>query len=286
MRIHQKCLKYNHTFTEKSLAMRLIDTHTHIYLEQFDEDREEMIQRALDSGVEQFFLPNIDSSSITRMMALEEAHPGRCFAMMGLHPCSVKAHFQEELAIVRDWLDERPFCALGEIGLDLYWDKTFIEQQKEAFLLQTEWAKELGIPIVIHSREATDMLIDLVEQVKDERLRGVFHCFSGTEEQARRIIELDFYLGIGGVLTFKNAGLDKVMETVGMEHLVLETDSPYLAPVPWRGKRNESAYVRLVAEKLAAIKGVSFREVAEVTTKNAEQLFPAVVFAGGESTGN
>ncbi|MCB0561336.1 MAG: TatD family hydrolase [Lewinellaceae bacterium] len=266
--------------------MRLIDTHTHIYLEQFDEDREEMIQRALDSGVEQFFLPNIDSSSITRMMALEEAHPGRCFAMMGLHPCSVKAHFQEELAIVRDWLDERPFCALGEIGLDLYWDKTFIEQQKEAFLLQTEWAKELGIPIVIHSREATDMLIDLVEQVKDERLRGVFHCFSGTEEQARRIIELDFYLGIGGVLTFKNAGLDKVMETVGMEHLVLETDSPYLAPVPWRGKRNESAYVRLVAEKLAAIKGVSFREVAEVTTKNAEQLFPAVVFAGGESTGN
>ena len=266
--------------------MRLIDTHTHIYLEQFDEDREEMIQRALDSGVEQFFLPNIDSSSITRMMALEEAHPGRCFAMMGLHPCSVKAHFQEELAIVRDWLDERPFCALGEIGLDLYWDKTFIEQQKEAFLLQTEWAKELGIPIVIHSREATDMLIDLVEQVKDERLRGVFHCFSGTEEQARRIIELDFYLGIGGVLTFKNAGLDKVMETVGLEHLVLETDSPYLAPVPWRGKRNESAYVRLVAEKLAAIKGVSFREVAEVTTKNAEQLFPAVVFAGGESTGN
>ncbi|MCB0566731.1 MAG: TatD family hydrolase [Phaeodactylibacter sp.] len=266
--------------------MRLIDTHTHIYLEQFDEDREEMIQRALDSGVEQFFLPNIDSSSITRMMQMEEAHPGRCFAMMGLHPCSVKENFQEELAIVRDWLDERPFCAVGEIGIDLYWDKTFIEQQKEAFLLQMEWARELGIPIVIHSRDATDLLIDLVEKNIDERLKGIFHCFSGTEEQARRIIELGFYLGIGGVLTFKNAGLDKVMEKVAMEHVVLETDSPYLAPVPWRGKRNESAYVRLVAEKLAALKGVSAQEVAEVTARNAEQLFPVTAWTEGKSTGN
>ena len=266
--------------------MRLIDTHTHIYLEQFDEDREEMIQRALDSGVEQFFLPNIDSSSITRMMQVEEAHPGRCFAMMGLHPCSVKENFQEELAIVRDWLDERPFCAVGEIGIDLYWDKTFIEQQKEAFLLQMEWARELGIPIVIHSRDATDLLIDLVEKNIDERLKGIFHCFSGTEEQARRIIELGFYLGIGGVLTFKNAGLDKVMEKVAMEHVVLETDSPYLAPVPWRGKRNESAYVRLVAEKLAALKGVSAQEVAEVTARNAEQLFPVTAWTEGKSTGN
>lgn len=255
--------------------MRLIDTHTHIYLEQFDEDRTEMIQRALGSGVEQFFLPNIDSSSIARMLEVEEAWPGRCFAMMGLHPCSVKENFEEELAIVREWLDERPFCAVGEIGIDLYWDKSFFEQQKEAFLQQVEWAKELGAPIVIHSREATDILIELVEQVKDERLSGVFHCFSGTEEQARRIIGLGFYLGIGGVVTFKNAGLDKVMENTGLEHVVLETDAPYLAPVPRRGKRNESAYVRLVAEKLAAIKGLSFREVAEVTTKNAERLFPA-----------
>ena len=266
--------------------MRLIDTHTHIYLEQFDEDREEMIQRALDSGVEQFFLPNIDSSSITRMLDLEEAYPGRCFAMMGLHPCSVKENFKEELAIVREWLDERPFCAVGEIGIDLYWDKTFLEQQKEAFLIQVDWAKELGVPIVIHSREATDILIELVEQAKDERLTGVFHCFSGTEEQARRIIGLGFYLGIGGVVTFKNAGLDKVMEKAGLEHVVLETDSPYLAPVPRRGKRNESAYVRLVAEKLAAIKGISFREVAEVTTKNAERLFPSAVVADGGSIGN
>ncbi|MCB0549628.1 MAG: TatD family hydrolase [Phaeodactylibacter sp.] len=266
--------------------MRLIDTHTHIYLEEFDEDREEMIQRALDSGVEQFFLPNIDSSSITRMLDLEEAYPGRCFAMMGLHPCSVKENFKEELAIVREWLDERPFCAVGEIGIDLYWDKTFLEQQKEAFLIQVDWAKELGVPIVIHSREATDILIELVEQAKDERLTGVFHCFSGTEEQARRIIGLGFYLGIGGVVTFKNAGLDKVMEKAGLEHVVLETDSPYLAPVPRRGKRNESAYVRLVAEKLAAIKGISFREVAEVTTKNAERLFPSAVVADGGSIGN
>lgn len=266
--------------------MRLIDTHTHIYLEEFDEDREEMIQRALDSGVEQFFLPNIDSSSITRMLDLEEAYPGRCFAMMGLHPCSVKENFKEELAIVREWLDERPFCAVGEIGIDLYWDKTFLEQQKEAFLIQVDWAKELGVPIVIHSREATDILIELVEQAKDERLTGVFHCFSGTEEQARRIIGLGFYLGIGGVVTFKNAGLDKVMEKAGLEHVVLETDSPYLAPVPRRGKRNESAYVRLVAEKLAAIKGISFREVAEVTTKNAERLFPSAVVAEGGSIGN
>ena len=261
--------------------MRLIDTHTHLYLEQFDDGREEMIQRALESGVEQFFLPNIDSSSITRMLELEEAWPGRCFAMMGLHPCSVKENFEEELAIVRDWLDERPFCAVGEIGIDLYWDKTFFEQQKEAFLLQVEWAKELGIPIVIHSREATDILIDLVEKAKDERLTGVFHCFSGTETQARRIIELDFFLGIGGVVTFKNAGLDQVMENISLEHVVLETDSPYLAPVPKRGKRNESAYVRLVAEKLAAIKGVPFREVAEVTTRNAESLFPVAATAGG-----
>lgn len=261
--------------------MRLIDTHTHLYLEQFDEDRDEMIQRALDSGVEQFFLPNIDSSSITKMLELEGAYPGRCFAMMGLHPCSVKENFEEELAIVRDWLDERPFCAVGEIGIDLYWDKTFLEQQKEAFRLQAEWAKELGLPIVLHSREATDILIGLVEEAKDERLRGVFHCFSGTEEQARRVTELGFFLGIGGVLTFKNAGLDKVMEKIGLEHVVLETDAPYLAPVPYRGKRNESAYVRLVAEKLAAIKGVSFREVAETTSRNAEQLFPVAALADG-----
>ncbi|MCB0578996.1 MAG: TatD family hydrolase [Phaeodactylibacter sp.] len=260
--------------------MRLIDTHTHLYLEQFDEDRDEMIRRALDSGVEQFFLPNIDSSSITKMLELEEAYPGRCFAMMGLHPCSVKENFEEELAIVRDWLDERPFCAIGEIGIDLYWDKTFLEQQKEAFLQQAEWAKELGVPIVIHSRESTDILIELTEQIKDERLRGVFHCFSGTEEQARRITELGFFLGIGGVLTFKNAGLDKVMEKIGLEHVVLETDAPFLAPVPYRGKRNESAYVRLVAEKLAALKGVSFREVAETTSRNAGQLFPAAALAG------
>ncbi len=253
--------------------MMLIDTHAHLYAEQFDEGRGEMMQRAIDSGVEQFYLPNIDSSSIAGMLALEEAYPERCHAMMGLHPCSVGENYKEELAVVRKWLDERPFCAVGEIGIDLYWDKTFFEQQKEAFLAQIGWAMELEIPIVIHSRDATDIIIDMLEEIRDSRLRGIFHCFTGDEQQAKRITDLGFYLGIGGVLTFKNAGLDKVMEKISLEHVVLETDAPYLAPAPRRGKRNESAYLRLVAEKLAAIKGLSFRETAEITTENALAAF-------------
>lgn len=266
--------------------MRLIDTHTHLYLEQFSQDRDDMIQRAIQSGVDRFFLPNIDRSSIGPMLDLEEAYPERCFAMMGLHPCSVNADFEEELAIVRQWLDKRPFCAIGEIGIDLYWDKTYFEQQKEAFLIQAEWAKELEIPIVIHTRDAIDITIELVERIKDSRLQGVFHCFTGTPEQAERILSLGFYLGIGGVLTFKNSGLDKVMERVGLEQVVLETDSPYLAPVPYRGKRNESAYTRLVAEKLAAVKSMTLEAVAEVTTKNATALFAkAGVAASGNSAG-
>jgi TatD DNase family protein len=253
--------------------MRLIDTHAHLYLGQFDEDRGEMLQRALDKGVDKFFLPNIDSTSISAMLAMEEAYPEHCFAMMGLHPCSVKENYEEELAIVRQWLDERPFCAIGEMGIDLYWDKSFLTEQKEAFMIQAQWAKELGLPIVIHTREATDIAIDLVEQVKDERLSGIFHCFSGTPEQAQRIIALGFHLGIGGVLTFKNGGLDKALENIGLEHLVLETDAPYLAPAPFRGKRNESAYLSLVLEKLAAIKGLPPEEVARMTTANAEAIF-------------
>ncbi len=253
--------------------MRLVDTHAHLYLGQFDADRDEMIQRAIEKGVDKFFLPNIDSASIEGMLALEEAYPEHCFPMMGLHPCSVRENFEEELAIVRQWLDERPFSAVGEIGIDLYWDKAYFEQQKEAFLVQAAWAKELGMPIVIHTREAIDITIDLVESIKDERLQGVFHCFSGSPEQARRILGLGFYLGIGGVLTFKNSGLDKVMASIGLEGVVLETDAPYLAPVPYRGQRNESAYVYLVAEKLARIKELSVEEVAEATTRNAEALF-------------
>ena len=254
----------------------LIDTHTHLYLEQFDEDREEMIQRAVESGVEKFFLPNIDSQSIDSMLKLEAEYPNRCYAMMGLHPCSVKENYREELAIVKEWLDKRPFCAVGEIGVDLYWDKSTFEIQKEAFLIQIEWAKDLDLPIVIHSREATDIIIEICQEVKDEKLKGIFHCFGGSLEQANKIIDLGFYLGIGGVLTFKKAGLDKVLPDVPLERIVLETDSPYLAPVPYRGKRNESAYVRLVAEKLMSVKNLTFKEIAKVTSENALKIFEKI----------
>lgn len=256
--------------------MRLIDTHTHLYAEQFDEDRKEVIQRAMELGVEQFYLPNIDQHSIKRMMELEKAFPENCFPMMGLHPVSVKENVEEELDIVEKWLKERKFVAVGEIGIDLYWDKTFFEQQKMAFLRQIDWAKELDIPIVIHSRESTDIIIEILQSQTDDRLRGIFHCFGGSEEQANQIIDLGFLLGIGGVLTFKKSGLDKVMESIDLQHVVLETDSPYLAPTPYRGKRNESAYVKLVAEKLASVKNTSFEEVARITTNNALALFQMV----------
>lgn len=261
--------------------MNLIDTHTHLYLDQFKDDREEMMERATENGVSQFFLPNIDSTSIDDMLALEAAYPGRCFAMMGLHPCSVKDNYEEELQLAYDWLQKRPFCAIGEIGLDLYWDKTYLEQQKDAFRRQMEWAKELEIPIVIHTRDAMDLAIDMVSEAKDDRLQGIFHCFTGNREQALRIIDLGFYLGLGGVLTFKNSGLDKVIADtdIGLDRLVVETDAPYLAPTPKRGKRNESAYVRLVAEKLAAIKEVSYEEVCQRTSKNAEAIFSKILSA-------
>lgn len=257
--------------------MRIIDTHAHLYASQFDEDRDAMLQRALEVGVEKIYLPNIDSSSISGMLSLEQAYPDRCFAMMGLHPCSVKENYQAELAIVENWLNKRPFCAVGEIGIDLYWDKTFFEQQKEAFLLQVNWAKERNLPIVIHSRESADIIIDLLQPLKDDRLKGIFHCFGGNLEQAKAIIDLGFLLGIGGVLTFKKSGLAQTLEQVDLEHLVLETDAPYLAPTPYRGKRNESAYTRLVAEKLAEVKGITLEEVGSVTSENAEQLFEAAL---------
>ena len=253
--------------------MRIIDTHAHLYASQFDKDRKEMLQRAFDAGVEKVYLPNIDSTSIKAMLDLEAAYPNQCFAMMGLHPCSVKENFRSELALVEEWLKKRSFCAIGEIGIDLYWDKTFFEEQKEAFITQVNWAKELELPIVIHSRESTDVIIDLLRPHKDDRLRGIFHCFGGSVEQAEAIIELGFLLGIGGVLTFKKSGLAQTLENIDLEHLVLETDAPYLAPTPFRGKRNESAYTRLVAEKLAGVKEVSLERVGEVTSENAERLF-------------
>lgn len=250
-----------------------VDTHAHLYAKAFDNDRLAMIERAKKAGVKQFLLPNVDSESIGGMLDLESQLPNECFAMMGLHPCSVKENYKEELAIVKKWLDQRDFIAVGEIGVDLYWDKTYIEQQKEAFIQQAQWAIDLDIPIAIHCRESMDLVIELVAQMNEPKLRGVFHCFNGNVEQAEKIISLGFYLGIGGVLTFKNSGLDKTLEKIPLGKIILETDAPYLAPTPNRGKRNESAYVALVADKLAIIKDLSVDQVADVTTKNACELF-------------
>jgi len=250
----------------------LIDTHTHLYLKQFDDDRKEVIERAEEAGIKKFFLPNIDSQSIDSMLQMEIDFPNKCFAMMGLHPCSVKENYEEELQIVENWLQKRKFCAIGEIGIDLYWDKTFFEQQKKSFLTQVEWAIDLQLPIVIHCRESIDIVIDLLQPYKG-KVKGIFHCFGGTVEQAKRIMDLEFLMGIGGVLTFKKAKLDTVIQEIPMEYLVLETDSPYLAPAPYRGKRNESGYVKIIAEKMAEAKNITLDEVAKVTTNNALNLF-------------
>ncbi len=253
--------------------MQLIDTHTHLYVEQFEKDRAATIERAISKGVEKFYLPAIDSETHEAMFELEAEYPNRCFAMMGLHPCSVKADYERELKIVEEWIRKRPFCAIGEIGIDLHWDTTFVEQQKEAFTRQINWAKDLDVPIVIHSRKSTWEVIEILRAEKSDKLRGIFHCFGGTVAEAEAIIDCGFHLGIGGVLTFKKAGLDKTMEAIDLEHVVLETDAPYLAPTPYRGKRNESAYVELVAQKLALIKGVDISEIARITSENAQKIF-------------
>lgn len=253
--------------------MMLIDTHSHIYLPEFEKDRSNMLEKAEKEGVSKILMPAIDSSTHTVMLELEEERPLTCISMIGLHPCSVKENYLFELKIVRDYLEKRSFKAVGEIGLDFYWDKTFTEQQYAAFNQQIEWALHFDLPIVIHSRNSTDECIEVVSKHQKGKLRGVFHCFSGDIVQAKRVIDLGFYLGIGGVVTFKNSGLDKVMEEISLEHVVLETDAPYLAPVPFRGKRNEPAYLKYVAEKLAGIKNVEIDEVAKITTDNAEKLF-------------
>jgi TatD DNase family protein len=253
--------------------MNSIDTHSHIYLPEFDKDRTEMLQKAEKEGVSGIFMPAIDSATHEQMLQIELDFSGRCFSMMGLHPCSVKENFEEELSIAAAYLEKRKFIAVGEIGLDFYWDRAFTAQQYKAFHQQTEWALQYNIPIVIHSRNATDECIEVVAEHQKGNLKGVFHCFSGGAIQAQKVIDLGFYLGIGGVVTFKNSGLDKVMETVDMKNILLETDAPYLAPVPFRGKRNEPAYLKYVVEKLAAIKNTSVEEVAAITTANAEKLF-------------
>jgi len=251
----------------------ITDTHTHLYSEQFDEDREDMIQRAKDAGVSRFFIPAIDSSYTESMFALEKENPNDIFLMMGLHPTSVKENYLEELAHVKNWIDKRLFYAIGEIGIDLYWDKSFLVQQQEAFRTQIKWAKEKKIPIVIHCRDAFDEIFEILESEKSDDLRGIFHCFTGTLEQAKQAISYNMKLGIGGVATFKNGKIDKFLNEVGLQHIVLETDSPYLAPTPFRGKRNESSYITNVIDKLVAIYGISFQEIVEITTQNSKDVF-------------
>ena len=255
--------------------MQLIDTHTHLYSEEFKNDLPEVMQRADKASITQFYLPAIDSSTHEAMLALEAAYPDSCHAMMGLYPCSVKEDFQKELNVIKEWLDKRPFVAIGEIGLDFYWDKTHIEQQYEAFKIQMEWALERDLPIAIHARESLDECIATVKPFSKRGLKGIFHCFGGTTEQAKAIIDLNFYLGIGGVFTFKKANMPEVLKDISLNHIVLETDAPYLAPVPYRGKRNESAYLLYVAEALANSKEISLEELANITTDNARKIFKA-----------
>jgi TatD DNase family protein len=253
--------------------MTLVDTHSHIYLADFDDDRQVMIERADKAGIINILMPAIDSATHENMLKIETQFPGKCMSMMGLHPCSVMEKYVDELNMIEDYLAKNKFIAIGETGLDFYWDVTFKDQQYESFQRQIEWALKYDLPVVIHSRNSTDECIDIIKKNQQGSLKGVFHCFSGSLQQAQQIIDLGFYLGIGGVLTFKNAGLDKVMADIDLDHIVLETDAPYLAPVPFRGKRNEPAYISYVAQKLADIKSKTIEEIAVITTANAQELF-------------
>jgi TatD DNase family protein len=249
-----------------------IDTHAHIYSDEFKPDREDMLARSEAAGIGKIYMPNVDHASIDGMMELEVKDPLRYISMMGLHPCSVKKDFEKELYIVEQWLAKRKFAAVGEIGTDLFWDKTFWEQQKEAFKIQVSWAKKYQLPIVIHCRESMNETIDLLEPLLDGKLTGVFHCFTGSAEQAKKITSMGFYLGLGGVTTFKNGGLDKVIPDLDLNYIVLETDSPYLAPVPNRGKRNEPAYIPIIAQRVADLRQMPLTEVQKITTTNALKL--------------
>lgn len=253
--------------------MRFIDTHTHLYLEEFKNDFEQVLQRARKENVEKFYLPCIDSETINEMLLLEEKYPEEFFLMMGLHPCSVKENYENELKIVEEYLTKRNFAAIGEIGLDFYWDTTFKNQQYDAFIKQIELALHYNLPIVVHTRNAMRETIEVVKPYAAKGLTGVFHCFGDNYETAKEITGFSFYLGIGGVLTYKNAGVAEAIKNIPLECIVLETDAPYLSPVPYRGKRNESSYLKFIAEKLAQVKGVSVEEVAEITSANAEKIF-------------
>lgn len=254
--------------------MIFIDTHTHLYLDEFSDDLNQVVEKAINKGVKYMLLPNIDSTSIEKMLKLCQTFPDNCFPMIGLHPTSVKSNFENELKIVENYLAKSNFYAIGEIGIDLYWDKTFYKEQLEAMRFQIHLAKERNLPIVIHSRNSFDEVFTVLSELKFPEMRGVFHCFSGSVDQAKKVIaELGFKLGIGGVVTFKNSGLDKVVKEIDLKDIILETDSPFLAPMPFRGKRNESAYTIIIAEKIAAIKNIAIEEIANETTNTALELF-------------
>ena len=253
--------------------MILVDTHSHIYLNEFDYDREQVIKNAFNNNISKILFPNIDSSTVAPLLKLTKEYPNNFFPMMGLHPTSVKNNYLEELENVELWLKKEKFYAIGEIGIDLYWDKTFKQQQIYAFEKQIELAIKYDLPIVIHTRNSFELIFDIIENYKSSKLRGVFHCFTGNIEKAEKIISLGFKLGIGGIVTFKNSGLDKVVQNIDLKNIILETDSPYLSPVPKRGKRNESANIIYIAEKIVDLHNSTLNKIAEITTKNAEQLF-------------
>ncbi len=253
--------------------MHFIDTHTHLFSSRFENDRHQVVQKAIELGVNKMLLPNINSETVKAMHQLCQDFPQHCFPMMGLHPCDVKDDYEQELKIVKSHLNKGNFIAVGEIGIDLYWDKSTLDIQKKAFRQQLIWAKEYDLPVAIHVRKSFEAIFEVVEEVNDQNLRGVFHCFTGTKEQGQKAIDMGFMLGIGGVVTFKNSGLDKTLKELRIDKILLETDSPYLAPTPHRGQRNESSYITLIAQKLAEIYGLKIEEVAKVTTQNAKTLF-------------
>lgn len=256
--------------------MNLIDTHAHIYSAKFDSDRDQVIEEIKAAGISKVYMPNVDVDTIERMLDCESRYGDLCIPMMGLHPCDVKDDFEQQLQVMESWLNKRKFAAIGEIGTDLYWDKTTFGVQKEALQIQVGWAIERELPIVLHCRESIDQTIELIEKVHDGKLTGIFHCFTGTLDQAKRVVQMGFFLGIGGVVTYKNGGLDQVIPYIGLDKLVLETDAPYLAPVPHRGKRNTPAFLPAIAQKVGDLLEVSLEKVGEVTSQNALNIFKAI----------
>ncbi len=266
-------MAFENQLEREEILMQFIDTHAHIYSKKYDSDRDEVIERSKANGIERIYMPNVDVDSIDAMLEAEQRYPEMCIPMMGLHPCDVDKDFEKQLYVMEDWLSKRPFVAIGEIGTDLYWDKGSFDIQREALKIQVEWAKQKQLPIVLHCRESIDETIAIIGEMNDEHLTGIFHCFTGSVEQAREIIEMGFMLGIGGVSTFKNGGLDMVLPEIGLDHLVLETDGPYLAPVPHRGKRNSPEYIPTIAERVGDLTASTVEKVSEITITNANKVF-------------